>query len=107
MRRLVLGLGVLALAAPAGAATTTRDKGIVPTKASEPGGDFVYLKDGPGEGITVREDLAKAAPGRESTRQSLAYFAQLSDFQLADEESPVARGGARPVQCEFSAACRP
>src|SRR5215212_8405708 len=33
--------------------------------------------------------LPNALPGREDRRQSLAYFGQLSDFQLADEESPA------------------
>ncbi len=32
---------------------------------------------------------APAQNGRETRRTSLAYFAQLTDFQLADEESPV------------------
>ncbi len=103
----MLGLGVLALAAPAGAATTTRDKRIVPQKASEPGGDFVYLKDAPGEGVMVREDLAKAARGRERTRKSLAYFAQLSDFQLADEESPIRVEALDETSTTFAAAFRP
>ena len=30
-----------------------------------------------------------AKPGRELRRRSLAYFSQLTDFQLADEESPA------------------
>src|SRR4051794_8412078 len=36
----------------------------------------------------VRGDLATARKGRLARRRSLLYFAQLSDFQLADEESP-------------------
>ena len=32
---------------------------------------------------------AKAGAARAAQRRSLAYFAQLSDFQLADEESPA------------------
>ena len=97
---------MLALAAPADAATT-RDKRIVPQEASEPGGDFVYLKNGPGEGVTVREELAKATPGRERTRRSLAYFAQMSDFQLADEESPIRVEALDETSATFSAAFRP
>ena len=34
-------------------------------------------------------DLAAPKPGRERRRVSLAYFGQISDFQLADEESPA------------------
>ena len=32
---------------------------------------------------------AWAKPGRAQRRRSLAYFSQLTDFQLADEESPA------------------
>ncbi len=41
-----------------------------------------------GEAYVVREDFATAGAGRASARDSLLYFGQLSDFQLADEESP-------------------
>jgi Ca2+-binding RTX toxin-like protein len=47
--------------------------------------DFV-LRDGatePNSGAPV------AQPGREGRRQSLAYVSQMTDFQLADEESPA------------------
>jgi hypothetical protein len=33
--------------------------------------------------------IPKAAAGRESRRRSLAYVSQMTDFQLADEESPA------------------
>jgi uncharacterized repeat protein (TIGR01451 family) len=42
------------------------------------------------EDYVVREPSgATAQAGRETRRTSLAYFGQLSDFQLADEESPA------------------
>ena len=51
---------------------------------------FRTLTLGPGEGYVVREQsVGTAQPGRETRRTSLAYFGQLSDFQLADEESPA------------------
>lgn len=56
---------------------------------------FTWLKTGPGEPYVVRDGtvgtgrgLARAAPGRASRRTSLSYFGQLTDFQIADEESP-------------------
>ena len=45
---------------------------------------------GPGWTRVVRQvKPAAAVPLREARRRSLAYFAQLTDFQLADEESPA------------------
>jgi 3',5'-cyclic AMP phosphodiesterase CpdA len=48
------------------------------------------------EGYLVRDrgsessdNIPFAQPGRESRRTSLAYFGQMTDFQLADEESPA------------------
>ncbi len=44
----------------------------------------------PGEGYTTRAlPGATADPARATRRSSLLYFGQLSDFQLADEESPA------------------
>jgi metallophosphoesterase (TIGR03767 family) len=57
------------------------------------GGDpkqaFQFLRLGPGEPYAVRNDLAAPLTGREARRRSLAYFGQITDFQLADEESPA------------------
>jgi hypothetical protein len=50
---------------------------------------FFELTAGKGSSIVVREDLAEAEKGRRHRRRSLFYFAQLTDFQLADEESPA------------------
>ena len=81
---------------------TTVDHRIVPSTSA----GFRTLGIGPGQGYVVREDgLGVAQAGREGRRTSLAYFGQLSDFQLADEESP-----ARVEFVEygpFSAAWRP
>jgi metallophosphoesterase (TIGR03767 family) len=65
---------------------TTVQQRIVADGAS----GFNQLLTGPGEGYAVREDgIGTALAGRESRRRSLAYFGQVSDFQLADEESPA------------------
>lgn len=98
---------MLFVAASSAGAVTTRDATVVPQAASEPGGDFVYLTSGPGEGVTVREDLARARADRERRRRSLAYFAQLSDFQLADEESPARVEVLDQANSALSSAFRP
>ena len=65
----------------------------------------------PGEPYTVRQELARRRPDRAATRTSLAYFGQLSDFQLADEESParveVIDPLSTPLNLPFDAAWRP
>ena len=64
---------------------STLEQRVVPTGA----GAFRFLQLGEGEPYTVRQELASAGASRAETRTSLAYFGQLSDFQLADEESPA------------------
>jgi metallophosphoesterase (TIGR03767 family) len=79
--------GAAAITAPPGdpLGQTTAQQRIVPDGAT----GFNQLLAGPGEGYAVREDgFGSARAGRESRRHSLAYFGQISDFQLADEESP-------------------
>jgi hypothetical protein len=53
---------------------------------------FYGLRFGPGEPYRTRE-LNPGSPiaqsGRDQRRRSLIYFGQLTDFQLADEESPA------------------
>ena len=56
------------------------------------GGNFETLSvEEVDEDYIVREPdpQAQAQAGRASRRVSLAYFSQLTDFQLADEESPA------------------
>jgi metallophosphoesterase (TIGR03767 family) len=65
---------------------TTVEQRIVPNADA----GFRELALGPGESYVVREEgVGTAKPGRPVRRRSLAYFGQLSDFQLADEESPA------------------
>jgi len=65
---------------------TTVEQRIVPDAAE----DFRNLTLGAGEPYVVREEKIGAAQGgRAERRSSLLYVGQLSDFQLADEESPA------------------
>ena len=54
--------------------------------SSEPANGSYVVRDGAGEADAAIPD---AQPGRENRRRSLSYFGQLTDFQLADEESPA------------------
>jgi uncharacterized repeat protein (TIGR01451 family) len=49
-------------------------------------GQGYLIRDGACEGNAA---MPTAKPGREQRRVSLTYFGQLTDFQLADEESPA------------------
>jgi hemolysin type calcium-binding protein len=93
MRKLALGVFAVAViavgVATAGASEFTGASTLDVTLGGDASADFSYLGTGPGEPYTVRSDLAAPQPGRESRRTSLDYFGQLSDFQLADEESPA------------------
>jgi len=97
----VASVALVALAGSAGAEHlandterhTTFDRTLVP--AENPPEGYTNLTLGPGESNYVVRDrsedqaIPRAQPGREERRTSLAYFAQLTDFQLADEESPA------------------
>jgi metallophosphoesterase (TIGR03767 family) len=85
---------------------STAQQRVVPTGSDS----FVTLTLGPGEPYVVRQDLAPAGSKRAKKRRSLAYFGQLSDFQLADEESPGRVEFLDPpngTQFPFDAAWRP
>jgi len=114
LRAILAVLGVfLAIASAAAAAVsdtegqTTVEQRLVPTGT----GSYRFLQLGEGEPYTVREELASAAPNRAEKRTSLVYFGQLSDFQLADEESParleIIDPLATPLNLPFGAAWRP
>lgn len=78
-------LGLALLPAAAVHADSTVDQTIKGDEAQT----FQALVQGPGEPYSVRTELVSANAGREGRRVSLLYFGQISDFQLADEESPA------------------
>lgn len=108
-----LTLGVAAAVAQAATGGTlgvsTLIQRIVPTGD----GDFKTLTTAPGEAYTTRdgseqgESMGTAKPGREKRRKSLAYFGQMTDFQLADEESPARVEFLDPQGGPFTSAWRP
>lgn len=83
---------------------TTLEQRIVPAGP----GEFRTLTLGPGEPYVLRTGVG-AAPknGRAARRVSLSYFGQLSDFQLADEESPARVEFLDPAGPPVDAAWRP
>jgi metallophosphoesterase (TIGR03767 family) len=114
--KIVIVLATFATAAvvAAGAAAATSDtigeatteQRIVPAGPAA----YSFLQLGAGEPYVVRQELASAAGGRAATRTSLVYFGQLSDFQLADEESPARVEIIDPLAsptAPFNAAWRP
>ncbi len=86
---------------------STVDQRVVPAAP----GPFQFLQLGAGEPYTVRQELGVAAAGRAASRTSLVYFGQLSDFQLADEESParveIIDPLSTPLNLPFGSAWRP
>jgi metallophosphoesterase (TIGR03767 family) len=116
VRFVVVAVALAALAVGATAAVaavsdtegkTTLEQRIVPTT----NGAYDFLELGAGEPYSVRQDLGAAQAGRDTRRTSLVYFGQLSDFQLADEESParveVIDPLSTPLNLPFGAAWRP
>jgi hypothetical protein len=73
------------------AARTTEQVQIVPGPPLDPAKPrFLRLEEGAGSPRVVRTlPGVNAVANRSGRRDSLAYFGQLTDFQLADEESPA------------------
>ena len=95
-------------AAAAQAATDTFGKTTVEQRIVPGAGEFHALTLGPGEPYVVRDGVGTAPrAGRSARRVSLAYFGQLSDFQLADEESPARVEFLDPAGPPVDAAWRP
>jgi metallophosphoesterase (TIGR03767 family) len=110
MRRAPVLLAVAALAAAAAAPAAAQSPATTSyaTIGGDPAAPYSRLERRPGWKRVVRDDLG-AAPrrGRLARRRSLLYFAQLSDFQLADEESPARAEVLDIGNSEFTAAWRP
>ena len=99
---LVVATPLAARAATPAATTTTH--ATIGGDASAP---YSRLKPLPGWRRVTRDDLAAARKGRLARRRSLLYFAQLTDFQLADEESPARAEALDVDNTQFSSAWRP
>jgi Ca2+-binding RTX toxin-like protein len=68
---------------------STLEQTIVGSGVPGPGNGYKTLSlAAVGDNRVVREELVTAQAGREDRRVSLTYFGQVTDFQLADEESP-------------------
>jgi metallophosphoesterase (TIGR03767 family) len=86
----VILAGVTAAVPAAHAATSVPPTTSLGTIGGDPQAPYSRLKLLPGWKRVVRQDLgAQAGKRRHFRRRSLLYFAQLSDFQLSDEESPA------------------
>jgi metallophosphoesterase (TIGR03767 family) len=71
-----------------GASAATPPASTIARTVIDRNGDGL-LEFGPGEPLLVREQLAAAQAGRQTRRRPLVFFAQMTDFQLVDEESPA------------------
>ena len=110
MRRLLSAaavLGLLALAPAAGADPTGRST-LRETVQPGSGSGYVPLVKGKGEAYVVRRGgSAKAKRQRAARRRSLAFFAQLTDPQIADEMSPARVDFVDPAGGALKSAWRP
>jgi metallophosphoesterase (TIGR03767 family) len=109
-RWLRLSLPALLVALAAGSATAAPPPPATTSYATiggEPSAPYSRLKLLPGWPRVVRDDLAAARRRRLFRRRSLLYFAQLTDFQLADEESPARAEALDVADTPFTSAWRP
>ncbi len=111
MRRLAAWIAATAVAlagaAVAPAATLEKTTSSYATIGGDPAAPYSRLRLLAGWKRVVRGDLATARKGRLARRSSLLYFAQLSDFQLADEESPARAELLDVAGLPFESAWRP
>ena len=91
----------------ADAATLEKTTTSYATIGGDPAAPYSRLRLQGGWKRVVRDDLATARKGRLARRRSLMYFAQLSDFQLADEESPARAEVLDLNNSPFESAWRP
>jgi len=99
---------LLAAAAPVAAAEALRKTTTsYATIGGDPGAPYSRLRVTAGSKRVVRDDLTAPRKGRLARRRSLLYFAQLSDFQLADEESPARAEVLDLNDSAFESAWRP
>jgi hypothetical protein len=105
--------GIAATVAQAAPGDTLGLSTLIQRIVPQGSGAFKTLTTGPGEDYIVRTgsaetgDLGTAGPDRAAKRKPLAYFGQLTDFQLADEESPARVEFLDPEGGAFTASWRP
>jgi metallophosphoesterase (TIGR03767 family) len=110
MRRLLTALALLALLAlaPASLADPTGRSTLRETVRPSSGSGYVPLVSRGGERYVVRRGgRAKARGGRSDRRRSIAFFAQLTDPQIADEMSPARVDFIDPAGGALKDALRP
>jgi metallophosphoesterase (TIGR03767 family) len=95
---------VLALSAPVALADPAGKTTLTQTIRPAAGSGYVGLVAKPGEPYVVR---GHAKRKRARTRRSLAFFAQLTDPQIADEMSPARVDFIDPAGGELKSAWRP
>jgi metallophosphoesterase (TIGR03767 family) len=95
---------VLGVPATAGAVPPTTEQSTID---GDPAATYSGLTTAAGWSRVVRDELAAPGTQRAKKRRSLTYFAQLSDFQLADEESPKRVEFLDISGTPFTAAWRP
>jgi metallophosphoesterase (TIGR03767 family) len=110
--RLHLLAAIAFLVLGAGTAHATDPTGRTTEEVRITGGDrasgFQFLSPAGGQGFTVREGVGAGPDAqRAKRRRSLAFFTQLSDFQLADEESPARVEALDPLGPPVESAHRP
>jgi metallophosphoesterase (TIGR03767 family) len=107
VRGAVVAIAALALGGVGEAGAKAPPTTVRATVAGDPAAPYSALTGGPGWPRVIRADLAAPRPGRRERRRSLLYFAQVTDFQLADEESPARVEFLDPLGSPFAAAWRP
>jgi len=103
----LLTLTVAVAAASAHAASPEQATTSHTTIGGDPAAPYSRLKPQAGWRRVVRDELAAPHSGRLARRRSLLYLAQLSDFQLADEESPARAEALDIADTPFTSAWRP
>src|SRR5690606_13001976 len=68
---------------------TTLDRSLTLGDYRQPGKPYRRLAEAEGWPIVVRQDLAAAGEGRETTRTPLAPFVQFTDLHIIDATSPA------------------
>ena len=110
MRRLPTAAALLALLAlaPASLADPTGRSTLQETVRPQGASGFVPLVGAAGEAYVVRRGgSARARSGRADRRRSVAFFAQLTDPQIADEMSPARVDFVDPAGGALKDALRP